>query len=131
MKPKIDEEAQRIVLLLKLDAKNLCERIIDRFSDYIQTFSLKRTRDHFPDIFNNRYSQLKIDDLAYCAQDTIVALDQYYTKIDDLKWYLNHTQDMPAQVEDYVLRESREIKRLYTNANLFLDAELGLIENPE
>ena len=45
-----------------------------------------------------------------------------------MKWYLNVTQDMPSTVETKVQAKIREIEKLHTTLNLYLDVELGLVK---
>lgn len=126
MKTIISEDRQRMLMLLKLDSKRLFERIKYRAPEYMYEFSLKRTRDHFPDVFKNRYEMISIKDLMLCGQEVIAGLDQFYTRVDEMRWYLNHTQDMPNRVEDKVHTYVRELEKLYETLNLYIDVEMGL-----
>lgn len=126
MKSKNSEVAERILLLFKLDANNLFNRIKDRKSEYLEIFALRRTREHFPKIFNNRYDSTTIMDLAYCSTELIATLDQYYTLVEEMSWYLFQTEDMPNTVEDYINRKIARMGKLLSTLNLFLDAELGI-----
>ena len=131
MKVKISEEAQRLLMLLKLDARRLFERIKYRSPEYMYEFSLKRSRDHFPAVFNNRYETATIRDLMLCGQEVIVGLDQFYTKVDEMRWYLNHTQDMPNRMEDKVHAYVRELEKYFETLNLYIDVEMGLLKEHE
>lgn len=126
MKSKNDEATQRVLVLLKIDANNLFDRIQNRKSEYLEIFALRRTRDHFPKIFNNRYEGTSIMDLAYCSTELIATLDQYYTLSEEMSWYLFQTEDMPNTVEDYINRKIARMGKLLSTLNLFLDAELGI-----
>lgn len=128
MKTKNAEATERILVLLKIDANNLFKRIKDRKSEYLEIFALRRTREHFPMIFNNRYEGTSIMDLSHCSTDLISILDQFYSHVDEIKWYLFQTEDMPNTVEDYIERKIIRMEKLLSTLNLFLDAELG-IEN--
>ncbi len=128
MKIKISEETQRMLMLLKLDAKRLFERIKYRSPEYMYEFSLKRSRDHFPAVFNNRYESSTIRDLMLCGQEVIAGLDQFYSLVDEMRWYLNHTQDMPNRMEDKVLSYVRELEKLFETLNLYIDVEMGLLK---
>ncbi len=128
MKSKNTEATQRVLVLLKIDANNLFTRIKDRKTEYLEIFALRRTREHFPMIFNNRYEGTTIMDLAHCSTELITTLDQYYTLVEEMSWYLFQTEDMPNTVEDYINRKIARMGRLLSTLNLFLDAELG-IEN--
>jgi len=128
MKIKISEETQRMLMLLKLDALRLFERIKYRAPEYMYDFSLKRTRDHFPEVFKNRYDNVTIEELKLCGQEVIAGLDQFYTKVDEMRWYLNHTQDMPNRVEDKLHHHIRELEKHFETLNLYIDAEMGLLK---
>lgn len=126
MKPRVSEESQRMLLLLKLDIQRVFERIKYRAPEYLSEFSLKRTRDHFKDIFKNRYDDTTIKELILCGSEVIVGLDNFYNKVDIMRWYLNHTQDMPNKVEDKMSTHIRELETLYQTVNLYIEVELGL-----
>ena len=126
MKVKISENSQRMLMLLKLDAQRLFERIKYRAPEYMYEFSLKRTRDHFPAVFKNRYDETRLEELLHCGPEVIAGLDQFYTKVDQMRWYVNHTQDMPNKVEDKIYAHIRELEKLYETLNLFIDVEMGL-----
>lgn len=128
MKIKISEDSQRMLMLLKLDAKRVFDRVKFRAPEYLGEFSLKRTREHFKDVFKNRYEETTIKELMLCGQEVIVGLDQFYTKIDEIRWYLNHTQDMPNRVEDKMASQIRELESYFDTLNLYIDVEMGLLK---
>lgn len=128
MKTKLSQESLRMLTLLKLDARRLFERIKFRSPEYMYEFSLKRSRDHFAAIFNNRYDSATVSELLLCGEEVIVGLDQFYSKVDEMRWYLNVTQDMPSKVEYKILADIRELEKQYEMLNLLIDVELGLIK---
>lgn len=128
MKIKVSEDTQRMLMLLKLDAQRVFERIKYRAPEYMYEFSLKRTRDHFPAVFKNRYDEIRISELMLCGPEVIAGLDQFYTKIDEIRWYLNHTQDMPNRVEDKVHSHIRDLEKHFETLNLYIDVEMGLVK---
>lgn len=126
MKSKNTEETQRILVLLKIDANNLFRRIKERKSEYLEIFALRRTREHFPMIFRNRYEGTSIMDLSHCSTELITTLDQYYTHAEEMSWYLFQTEDMPNTVEDFIDRKIKRMEKILATLNLYLDAELGI-----
>ena len=126
MKSKNTETTQRVLVLLKIDANNLFKRIKERKSEYLEIFALRRTREHFPKIFTNRYDTTTIMDLSHCSVDLITTLDQFYTHSEEMSWYLFQTEDMPNTVEDFIDRKIRRMEKLLSTLNLYLDAELGI-----
>jgi hypothetical protein len=129
MRSKLDERDQRFLLLFKLDAIRLFERVKFRRAEYVEIFALKRTRDHFEDIFYSRYKDANIHDLVHCGQDIIMAMDEFYGIIDNVKWYLDHTEDMPITVEETLEREIKKLERVLDKLTLYIDAELGVIKD--
>lgn len=130
MKSKHPELDQRYMLLFKIDARNLYDRISNRQHEYIEIFSLKRSRSVFKDIFENRYAKASAFDLSHCPQEIVEAMDQFYTAADNLYWYLKYTQDMPNTIEDEVSRKVARLGRLFDQLSLFIDAELSGAQAP-
>jgi len=130
MKSKLDIMGERFLLSLKLDATNLFNRIKFRKPEYMQTFAIKRTRAHFKDIFCNRYADVPLIEFKTIDTDIIASLDQFYNMVDDLRWYLDHTEEMPNTVEDHVERSVIRLEKIYSNLMLYIDASLGLINVP-
>lgn len=131
MKSRLDETSQRLLVIFKLDARRLFERVKYRAPEYLTIFSLKRTREHFKEVFYSRYETCTVHELLHCSEDVLVGLDQFYSSVESLRWYLGHTEDMPAKVEDKVYAQLREIEVLYETLGLYLNAELGVSEPVE
>jgi hypothetical protein len=122
---KRNEEKERIILLLKIDANNLFRRITERKSEYLEIFSLRRTRSHFPMIFRNRFETTTVTELSHCGPELILLLNEFYTLADEMNWYLYETQDLPNTVENFILRKIARMEKVLQSLNLFLDAEMG------
>lgn len=131
MKSNKDEITQRYLLLFKLDAQNLLQRVRSRRKEFVEVFAMRRTRDHFPGVFSSRYERATIKDLAHCSTETIAALDQFYGLVDEMKWYLFQTEDMPSTVEETIFRLTKRLDKLHSTLALYLDAELSLDEGLE
>ena len=129
MKSRNSEIVQRILLLLKNDANNLFNRVSTRKAEYLEIFALRRTREHFPVIFANRYSGTSLSDLSQCSTELITSLDQFYTVVEETSWYLFQTEDMPNTVETFIDRRIKRMEKLLNTLNLFIDAELGIDSN--
>ncbi len=121
---KENEQSMIMLTILRVDAQRLYERIKYREAEYMHFFSAKRTRDHFPNIFKNKYRTVSIDDLKLCGEEVIIGLDQFYTKADEMEWYLMVTEDMPGTVQERVRHMIREIDEAYDILQLYINAEL-------
>src|SRR5690606_22614508 len=67
-----------------------------------------------------------IQDLSHCSVDLITSLDKFYTQVEEMRWYLFQTEDMPNTVEDYIDRKITRMGKFLETLNLYLDAELGI-----
>jgi hypothetical protein len=124
MKPAHSDEAQRILVMLQLDAKRLMDRIENRRAEYIHRFSLSRSRSHFPDIFENKYQKLLPSDLKNLSEELMVTADHFYGLVDNLYWYFKQTEDMGTTIEDYMTLALKEIQKAYDQFSLYLKAEI-------
>ena len=124
MKPAHSDEAQRILIMLQLDASRLMDRIVSRRAEYIHRFSLSRSRSHFPDIFENKYQKLLPSDLKNLSEELMVTADQFYGLVDNLYWYFKQTEDMGTTIEDYMTLALKEIQKAYIQFSLYLKAEI-------
>lgn len=125
MKTKNDELSQRYLVLIKIDATNLFNRIKDRQHDYLEAFSLKRNREIFASVFKCRYHHANFFDLSHLPVEIIEVCNDFYTSVDELFWYLMNTQDMPNTIEDEIIRFVHLIERKYESLCLYVDAELS------
>lgn len=117
-------DSLKILTLIRLDAQRVFERVKYREPEYMHYFSAKRTREHFPEVFKNRYYEMRIQDLLDCGEEVLIGLDQFYTVVDDLKWYLMVTEDMPGTVQEHVTHAIREMEEAYELLQLYINAEL-------
>ena len=126
-----EQIVSRIVTLIRLDAKNLFERIRDRETEYLTMFSLNRTRSHFSAIFRSRYKTVQIGDLKFLSDELIVALNDYYQSTEKMEWYLSSTQDMPQTVDDRVHFYIKDISKKYETLALYLEGEQEVANEDE
>ncbi len=125
MKTDNDDLSQRYMVLVKIDATNLFNRISSRKSEYIETFSLKRDRDLFKEIFKCRYDSATLFDFSHLPIEVIEVSNDFYTEVDELYWYLMNTQDMPNTIEDEISRFLHMIEKKFQVLCLYTDAELS------
>ena len=124
MKSEQQTQKEKYLILVKIDASNLFQRIETRSKDYMDDFSLKRDRSIFREVFSSRYPKMTISELGYLPIEVIELADSFYSAVDALLWYLSHTQDMPNTIEDEILRKSSSLKKVLGNLTLYIDAEL-------
>lgn len=125
MKVTPEELSQRYMILLKIDAINLFNRVKGRQNDYIDAFSLKRDRSIFGDVFKCRYDSTTMFDLSHLPHEIIEVSNDFYTEVDNLHWYLMNTQDMPNAIEDEIIRYLHHIEKKLEVLILYTDAVLS------
>ncbi len=125
MKTNTQEQKEKYLILLKIDAINLFERIETRNEEYMDDFSLKRDRTVFKEIFYTRYHLMTMSELAHLPIEVIELANNFYSKVDELLWYLNNTQDMPNTIEDEILRKCSNLRKVLDNLVFYIDAEMS------
>ena len=125
MKNNHTNVSERYLILVKIDSENLFERIKQREKFYMEHFSAKRDRSIFDEVFVNRYAEASMFDLSHLPSEIIELANDFYTNVEQLYWYLMHTEDMPNAIEDEVVRNIALIGKKYTVLTLYIDAELS------
>ena len=115
----------KILLLIKLDAESVFRRIKFRQNEYIRTMSLKRTREHLKDVFKSRYDGITIHDMKNFSEEIIMEIDRYYDEVENLKWYLTHTEDMPTTVTDITTQKIIILEKLFNSMKMYIEAEFS------
>ncbi len=94
-----------------LDADLLLRRISQRSDAYLSLFALRRTREHFEEIFKTFFWKASPELLASLEGDFLQALYLFHEKADELKWYFLSSDDMPATMETYLEAKIRELEK--------------------
>lgn len=119
------ENELAILTMIKMDADSLYERVVEREKEYMRIFSVKRSRDHFHEVFKTRFWDIHPSDLKVCSSEVLIELDSYYSQVDKLYWYLRSTEDMPGMIEDKISPKVRNIKKAYEMLKLYLNAQFS------
>ena len=83
------------------------------------------------EIYNHRYEHTSVSELKLLSQELIVALDSFYSKVDEIRWYLYYTEDMPTTVEDNLYLSLGHLEKVYFNLEMYIDAEISQEEIQE
>jgi len=122
------EISARFLNLVKIDAKNLFNRIKFRKPEYLEIFALQRSRSHFDWVFETRYSLASLKELTLLSLETIHAADEFYTQVDDIRWYLFCTQDMPNTISDKLDSWLKLLEKKLENLNLYIEAQIEVLQ---
>ena len=128
MEDLTDGFAKRILLLLKLDSKRLITKIVTREDQYISSLCVKRTRNHFPKIFENSYRNTPLKELKNCSTEVIEALFAFYNIVDDMEWYLTYTEDLPGLMTSKIDHYIQILSSCHLDLLRAINLQLGIEE---
>ena len=64
-------------------------------------------------------------DLSHLPVEVIELSHDFYKVIDDIYWYIMHTQDMPNTIQDTLVKRLGPLKKKYQNLIFYIDASLS------
>lgn len=120
---------RRILIILRADAQDLFRRLDVHLRESVSILNLKRTREHFRDLFKSRFHTFTAGELKLIDEATIVAVTEFYREIDELHWFLTHTQDQPQMILDRCEKALKIVRTHFDTLILHLEAELDQGEN--
>lgn len=116
--------AERLRILLGLEIHRTTDDLLRRRTLLVELWGRHRVRSPFLDTTFQRYRTLALGELLQLGRHEIESVEAYYRELDDLRFYLSHTEDMPralAETLDGALVRLRNVAAVALNV---LDAEL-------
>lgn len=98
-KRKSVEATARIRHLIALDAANVMRRLLARHQEMVALFSRLRDRNPMLETVKSWFLTISFADLSILSPSEQGAVNAFYMKLDELRWYLQYTEDMPNQVQ--------------------------------
>jgi hypothetical protein len=89
----------RIRHLLALDAANVVGRLASRQHEMVALFSRLRDRSPMLEAIRSCFPSIAFSELATLAIGEQKAVNAFYELLDELRWYLQYTEEMPTQVQ--------------------------------
>jgi hypothetical protein len=89
-------------LLVQQDLQELMRRLNSRMEEALRIFAQKRSREHFEQMFFNRYKHFSISVIEEIGSQVYPFVVSIYEEVDQLQWYLLSTEDMPSMVKTKV-----------------------------
>jgi hypothetical protein len=96
-KPR-EDRAQNVRCLLSVDAANVMARLAVREEEMVTLFSRHRDRRPMLETIHAIGPTAGFGELALLAPLEQVAVNGFYERLAELRWYLQYTEDMPVQV---------------------------------
>lgn len=99
--------------MVKEDIQELMRRLNVRMEGALRIFGQKRNREHFKEVFFNRFKSFSPQVLADIDEEIYPFVVSYYESVDDLYWYFMSTEDMPSLVETNVVATMKKLNGKY------------------
>jgi hypothetical protein len=118
-KPRSPDRARAIRHLISVDASNVLERVAGRQDEMVGLFSRLRERGPLVGVLRSWFCSVTFSELAQLAPVEQLAINRFYEQLDSLRWYLQHTEDMPTLLQSRLtglLRSLRASHRALTAA---------------
>jgi hypothetical protein len=103
---------ERSRILLGLEVHRITDDLLRRRSLLVELWGRHRVRTPFLDTTFQRYRSMSMGELMVLERSEIEAVEAFYRELDELRFYLSHTEDMPralAQVLDGSLARIRTV----------------------
>jgi hypothetical protein len=101
--------AARVRHLVALDAANLMARLTARHDPMVSLFSRLRDRNPMLQTVHSWFLSIDFAQLAALEPFEQNAVNQFYSLVGELRWYLQYTEDMPALVRQKVANFVRRL----------------------
>lgn len=111
--------AERSRILLGLEIHRVTDDLLRRRTLLVELWGRHRVRTPFLDTTFQRYRTLTMGELLLLQRHELEAVEAFYRELDDLRFYLSHTEDMPralAGALDGALVRLRNVARLALTA---------------
>jgi hypothetical protein len=93
-----DDRATHVRHLLAVDAANVIQRLVTRQQEMVALFSRRRDRTPMMEAVRSWFLSITFSELSVLPPAEQKAVSLFYELLDELRWYLQYTEDMPTQV---------------------------------
>jgi hypothetical protein len=118
----------RLRILLGLAIHRITDDLLRRRSLLVELWGRHRVRSPFLDTTFQRFRTLSFGELMLLERQELEAVEAYYRELDELRFYLSHTEDMPRALADTIDGCLVRIRNVASVALHALGAQLELSE---
>ena len=111
--------AERLRILLGLEIHRVTDDLLRRRTLLVELWGRHRVRTPFLDTTFQRYRSLSMGELLSLERQELEPIEAFYRELDDLRFYLGHTEDMPRALAvsmDGALVRLRSVARVALSA---------------
>ena len=101
--------AERVRHLIALDAQNVIRRLRARSEEMVSLFSRLRDRGPMLQTAHTWFGTITFTELSLLEPVEQKAVNAFYEALDELRWYLQYTEDMPGTVQTRITQLVRAL----------------------
>ncbi len=102
--------ATRVRHLIALDSAKVVSRLELRQDEMVTLFSKLRDRGPLLQTVHSWFGSIAFSELSSLEPFEQRAVSVFYGVLDELRWYLQYTEDMPGQVQTRLIVFARRLK---------------------
>lgn len=101
--------AARVRHVLAMDAANVMKRLHTRQDEMVRLFSRLRDRSPLMATVHTWFTTITLAELQLLEPPEQHAVNAFYERLDELRWYLEYTEEMPTHVREKLTRHIRHL----------------------
>jgi hypothetical protein len=101
--------AARVRHVLAMDAANVMRRLHARQDEMVRLFSRLRDRAPLMNAVHSWFPTITFAELTLLEPSEQHAVNAFYEELDELRWYLQYTEEMPTHVREKLARHVRRL----------------------
>lgn len=122
-KPAADRweaDTARVRHLLSLDADAVMRRLSSKQDEAVGLFSRLRTREGMIELCRSGFTTITFSELVRLDPDEQLAVEGFHQVLNELRWYVRYTEDMPSTVKATVTLYVTRLDELHRRLNAMI-----------
>ncbi len=97
-----EADTARVRHLLSMDADSVMKRLASKQDEAVGLFSRLRTRDGMIELCRSGFTSITFSELVRLDPAEQQAVEAFHHVLNELRWYVRYTEDMPSTVKSTV-----------------------------
>jgi hypothetical protein len=122
-KPAADRweaDTARVRHLLSLDADAVMKRLLSKQDEAVGLFSRLRTREGMIELCRSSYTTITFSEMVRLDPEEQLAVEGFHQVLNELRWYVRYTEDMPSTVRSTVTLYVTQLDELHRRLNAMI-----------
>ena len=122
-KPAADRweaDTARVRHLLSMDADSVMKRLVSKQDEAVGLFSRLRTREGMIELCRSSFTTITFSELVRLNPEEQLAVEAFHHLLNELRWYVRYTEDMPSTVRSTVTLYVTQLEGLHRQLNAMI-----------